>query len=88
MLCDLHGHNNFHIRHSRQANSQIAGGRADGCAAGDSHVGRLTGRGNVKNLTGMRGYRLRVGRYRVLFDVSDDGTIPVAQVLIRNERTY
>jgi mRNA-degrading endonuclease RelE of RelBE toxin-antitoxin system len=43
---------------------------------------------NVKNLTGIQGYRLRVGRYRVLFDVSDDGTILIAQVLIRNERTY
>jgi len=28
----------------------------------------LTGRGDVKKLSGREGYRLRIGRYRVLFD--------------------
>jgi mRNA-degrading endonuclease RelE of RelBE toxin-antitoxin system len=43
---------------------------------------------NVKALQGIKGYRLRVGRYRVLFDVDGNGKILVAEVLIRNEGTY
>jgi len=43
---------------------------------------------NVKALQGIEGYRLRSGRYRVLFDVAENGKILVAEVLIRNESTY
>jgi len=43
---------------------------------------------NVKALQGIKGYRLRTGRYRVLFDVDENGKILVAEVLIRNETTY
>ena len=43
---------------------------------------------NVKSLQEIKGYRLRSGRYRVLFDVDKDGKILVAEVLIRNEDTY
>ena len=43
---------------------------------------------NVKPLQGIKGYRLRSGRYRVLFDVDEHGMILVVEVVIRNERTY
>ena len=43
---------------------------------------------NVKALVGLKGYRLRTGRYRVLFDVDENGKVLVAEVLIRNEDTY
>ena len=43
---------------------------------------------NVTALQGITGFRLRSGRYRVLFDVNEEGTILVAEVLIRNESTY
>ena len=43
---------------------------------------------NVKALQGIKGYRLRSGRYRILFDVDANGMILVAEVLIRNESTY
>ena len=47
---------------------------------------------NIKHLQGRKkdstkDYRLRVGRYRVLFEVEDQ-TIIINQVLIRNEDTY
>ena len=41
----------------------------------------------VKALQDIPGYRLRIGRYRALFQVSGD-TITVTEVKIRNERTY
>lgn len=41
----------------------------------------------VKALTDMKGYRLRIGRYRAFFLVSEDG-ITVTEVKIRNEHTY
>lgn len=43
--------------------------------------------GGVKSLTNMDGYRLRIGRYRAMFTVSED-EITVTEVKIRNERTY
>jgi mRNA-degrading endonuclease RelE of RelBE toxin-antitoxin system len=43
---------------------------------------------NVKSLQVIKGYRLRSGRYRVLFDVDENGKILVAEVLIRSEGTY
>ena len=43
---------------------------------------------NVKALQRIEGYRLRSGRYRVIFDVDKHGMILVADVLIRNESTY
>ncbi len=43
--------------------------------------------GNVKALAGRDGYRLRVGRYRVLFEVRDQ-EILVTEVKKRDEHTY
>lgn len=45
---------------------------------------------NVKALAGREGYRLRVGRYRVLFTVHDGAVriIRVEEVRKRDERTY
>jgi len=42
---------------------------------------------NVKALSDRNGYRLRVGRYRVLFEMNSD-TIMVTEVKKRDERTY
>lgn len=41
----------------------------------------------VKALTNRNDYRLRIGRYRAFFTVSDT-EITVTEVKIRNERTY
>ena len=46
---------------------------------------------NVKSLTNREDYRLRVGKYRVLFLVFPDGSITVFRVMEvkkRDERTY
>ncbi len=45
---------------------------------------------NVKALTGRDGYRLRVGRYRVLFTVHEGAVriILVEEVKKRDDRTY
>lgn len=45
---------------------------------------------NVKPLTNREGYRLRVGRYRVLFTVHENGlrVILIEEVKKRDERTY
>ena len=45
---------------------------------------------NVKALQGRAGYRLRVGRYRVLFTVHEGAVriIRVEEVKKRDERTY
>lgn len=45
---------------------------------------------NVKALVGREGYRLRVGRYRVLFMVQGDVArlILIEEVKKRDERTY
>ena len=46
---------------------------------------------NVKSLVNRPEYRLRVGRYRVIFTVSEDGAVTVIlieEVKKRNERTY
>jgi mRNA-degrading endonuclease RelE of RelBE toxin-antitoxin system len=42
---------------------------------------------NVKALQGREGYRLRVGRYRVLFEVTKSA-IWVTEILIRDNNTY
>lgn len=41
----------------------------------------------IKRLQGRDDYRLRVGNYRVFFEITS-GTIWITQVLIRNENTY
>mgnify|MGYP000986890738 CR=1 FL=1 len=46
-----------------------------------------TGKGDIKALQGQPGYRLRIGRYRVLF-AEDRQTILVIQVSKRDTRTY
>jgi len=44
---------------------------------------------NIKALHNRPGYRLRVGRYRVLFDVEDDlRIIEIEEVKKRDNRTY
>jgi mRNA interferase RelE/StbE len=47
----------------------------------------MTGRGDVKALAGRTGYRLRIGRYRVLFD-EDSRTILAVYVGKRETTTY
>lgn len=47
----------------------------------------MTGRGDVKALTGRSGFRLRIGRYRVLFD-EDSRTILAIYVGKRETTTY
>ena len=42
---------------------------------------------NVKTLQGRGGYRLRVGRYRVLFEVTKSVRW-VTEILIRDDNTY
>ena len=41
----------------------------------------------VKSLQGRDDYRLRVGRYRVIFEV-DGNIIWITDIIIRNESTY
>ncbi len=44
---------------------------------------------NVKSLKNRQGYRLRVGRYRVIFDVQNTlKIITIEEVKKRDERTY
>lgn len=47
----------------------------------------MTGTGNVKKLTGREGYRLRSGRYRLLFD-EDRTTVLAVYVGKRETTTY
>jgi len=43
----------------------------------------MTGQGDVKALVGQLGYRLRIGRYRVIFD--EDGTTILAIYIGKRE---
>lgn len=43
---------------------------------------------NVKSLVGTQEYRLRVGDYRVLFTVEEDGTLTVMLVLAVRHRRH
>ena len=47
----------------------------------------MTGTGDVKKLSGRDGYRLRVGRYRVIFD-EDVTTVLALTVVKRDSQTY
>lgn len=47
----------------------------------------ITGRGDVKKLAGRDGYRMRIGRYRVLFD-EDRETILAIYIGKRETTTY
>lgn len=47
----------------------------------------VSGRGDVKRLPGRSGYRLRVGRYRVIFD-EDQATILAIYIGKRETTTY
>ena len=47
----------------------------------------MTGRGDVKKLKGRAGFRMRVGRYRVLFD-EDKTTILAVYIGKRETTTY
>ena len=46
---------------------------------------------DIKRLQGRDGYRLRIGDYRVIFEIDQNGTpviVTIMQVEKRNERTY
>ena len=62
---------------------------ADGRATVEEalHTYAMTGRGDVKALKGMDGFRLRAGAYRVLFD-EDRVTILAIAVGRRTTTTY
>ncbi len=47
----------------------------------------MSGRGDVKKLTGRNAFRMRVGRYRVLFD-EDQATILAIYIGKRETTTY
>ncbi len=47
----------------------------------------MTGRGDVKNLQGRDGFRLRIGQYRVIFD-EDEVTILAIYIGRRTTTTY
>ncbi|PBB32524.1 plasmid stabilization protein [Mesorhizobium sp. WSM3862] len=47
----------------------------------------ISGRGDVKRLAGRDGYRLRIGRYRVIFD-EDRATILAIYIGKRETTTY
>ena len=47
----------------------------------------MNGRGDVKRLSGRNGFRLRVGRYRVIFD-EDQNTILAIYIGKRETTTY
>jgi mRNA interferase RelE/StbE len=47
----------------------------------------ISGRGDVKALSGRQGYRLRIGRYRVIFD-EDQTTILAIYIGKRETTTY
>jgi mRNA interferase RelE/StbE len=47
----------------------------------------MTARGDVKRLQGRDGYRLRIGRYRVIFD-EDQHTILAIYIGKRETTTY
>jgi mRNA-degrading endonuclease RelE of RelBE toxin-antitoxin system len=42
---------------------------------------------NARKLKNRPDYRLRVGRYRVVFEISEE-TLYVTQVLLRDDKTY
>ena len=46
-----------------------------------------TGRGDVRALKDQSGFRLRVGAWRVLFDITAD-LVSIRHVVRRSERTY
>ena len=46
-----------------------------------------TGRGDVRALKNQPGFRLRVGDWRVIFDITAD-VVLIRHVLRRSERTY
>ena len=54
---------------------------------GDLSRYAVTGQGDVKRLNGRNGYRLRSGRYRVLFD-EDQTTVLAVYVGKRETTTY
>ena len=54
---------------------------------GDLERYALTGSGDVKKLSGRDGYRLRSGRYRVLFD-EDQTTVLAVYIGKRETTTY
>jgi len=61
---------------------EVAAGIADAL-----HLYAMAGRGDVKALTGRPGFRLRVGRYRVLF-LEDAITVTVLHIGKRETTTY
>lgn len=62
----------------KQARDQVSDGLVDYA---------INGRGEVKRLAGRNGYRLRIGRYRVIFD-EDHTTILAIYIGKRETSTY
>ncbi|MHB1101884.1 MAG: type II toxin-antitoxin system RelE family toxin [Devosia sp.] len=61
--------------------------QAQGQIIGALDTYAMTGVGDVKKLSGRDGYRLRVGRYRVLFD-EDQVTVIAVYIGKRETTTY
>ena len=83
-----HGNPNRHIPNGHQADEETPRRYTPSGRAGVRKLEDWPDVRNVKPLQGIKGFRLRSGRYRVLFDVDENGKIFVAEVLIRNESTY
>ena len=61
--------------------------RAQSAVDDGLHRYALEGRGDVKRLQGLEGYRLRIGEYRVIFD-EDRTTILAITIGRRQTTTY
>ncbi len=68
---------------ARDLDALPSGARGDVVRGLDLYA--MTGRGDVKALVGREGFRLRIGRYRVLFD--EDGTTILAVYIGKRETT-
>lgn len=75
----------FTVAAARQFDALPAEARA--AVAGGLEAYAMTGSGDVKRLTGRPEYRMRVGRYRVIF-AEDAATILSLHIGKRDEGTY
>lgn len=83
----------YKIEWQPRAARQLAGLQRQDAARIFEAVGRLTNRDTWQNVIALKNhayeYRLRVGNFRVLFDVRDEVKIvDVQEVRRRNEQTY
>jgi mRNA interferase RelE/StbE len=75
----------FTVAAAKQLDALAVDARQQVAAALDRYA--IDGSGDVKRLSGRSGHRLRVGRYRVLFDV-DRQTILAIYIGKRETTTY